>query len=58
MGYQGLMNLLDTISDNVPRFITRKWIEVHNQSGNAENRYKSSKKIRFKKSMLQSDVWD
>ena len=58
MEYQRLINLLDTTSDNMPRFITRKWIEVHDQSGNAENRYKSSKKIRLKKSMLQSDLWD
>ena len=27
------MNLLDTTSDNVPRFITKKWIEVYDQSG-------------------------
>ena len=36
----------------------KKWIEVHDQSGNAENRYKSSKQIRFKTSMLQSDLCD
>ena len=29
----------DTTSDNVPRFITKKWIDVHDQSGSAENRY-------------------
>ena len=27
------MNLLDTTSGNVPRFITKKWIEVYDQSG-------------------------
>ena len=27
------MNLLDTTSDNVPRFVTKKWIEVYDQSG-------------------------
>ena len=27
------MNLLDATSDNVPRFITKKWIEVYDQSG-------------------------
>ena len=31
----------------MPKFITKKWIEVHDQSGNAGNRYKSSKQIRF-----------
>ena len=37
------------------RFITKKSI-VHDQYGNAENRYKPNKQIRFKKSMLQSDL--
>ena len=46
--YQKISNLLDTTSDNVPRFINKKWIEVHDQSGTANDRYKSSKQIRFK----------
>ena len=29
MEYQQIINLLDTTSDNVPRLITKKWIEVH-----------------------------
>ena len=58
MEYQKITNLLDTKSDNVPRFITKKWIEVHDQSGNAEDRYKPSKQIRFKTSMLRSDLCD
>ena len=53
-----ITNLLDTTSDNVPRFITKKWIEVHDQSGSAEDRYKPSKQIRFKTSMLRSDFCD
>ena len=36
MEYQKLTNLLDTKSDNVPRFITKNWVEVHDQSGSAE----------------------
>ena len=40
------------------RFITKKWIEVNNQSGNAENRCKPSKQTRFKTSMLESDLCD
>ena len=28
--------------------LLKKWIEVHDQSGNAEDRYKPSKQIRFK----------
>ena len=31
---------------------------MHDQSGNAENRYKLSKQIRFKTSMLQSYLYD
>ena len=48
MEYQKITNLLGTTPDEVPRFITKKWIEVHDQSGNAEGRYKSSKQITFK----------
>ena len=29
MKFQKITNLLDTTSDNVPRFINKKWIEVH-----------------------------
>ena len=50
--------MLDTASDNVPRFITKKWIEVHDQAGSADDRYKPSKKIKFKTSMLRSDLCD
>ena len=28
MEYQQIIDLLDTTSDNVPRFNTKKWIEV------------------------------
>ena len=48
MEYQKITNLLGTTPDEVPRIITKKWIEVHDQSGNAEDRYKSRKQIRFK----------
>ena len=56
--YRKVVNLLDTTSDSVPRFVTKKWIEVHDQSGTAEDRYKPSKQIRFKTSMLRSDFCD
>ena len=38
MEYLKIIYLLDITSDNVPRFITNKWIKVHDQYGNAENR--------------------
>ena len=28
MEYQKIANLLDATPDNVPRFITKKWVEV------------------------------
>ena len=44
MEYQKIINLLDTTFDNVPRFITEKWVEVYDQSGGSYNTYKQ---IRF-----------
>ena len=58
MEYQKITNLLGNIPDKVPRFITKKWMEVHDQSGTAENRYSINKQIRFKTSMLRSDLCD
>ena len=43
MEYQKITNLLVTKSDEVPRFITKKWVEVHDQSGSADDRYKPNK---------------
>ena len=37
MEYQKIMNLLGNIPDKVPRSITKKWIEVYDQSGGAYN---------------------
>ena len=58
MEYQKIMNLLGTMIDEVPRFITKKWVEVHDQSGSADDRHKLSKQITLKKSMLRSDLCD
>ena len=58
MEYQKIMNLLDLTSNSLPRFITKKWIKVYDQSSSTENRYKPNKQIRFKTSMLQSDICD
>ena len=38
--------------------MTKKRIEVHDQLGNAEDRYKPSKQLRFKKLMLRLDLCD
>ena len=55
MEYQKIINLLGTTLDEVPRFINKKWIEVHDQSG--EN-YNVNKEIRIRTSMLRSDLCD
>ena len=57
MEYKKIINLLGTMIDEVPRFITKKWVEVHDQSGSADDRYKLSKQIRFKTSMLRSNLY-
>ena len=53
-----IASMLGTTSDNVPRFIAKKWVEVHDQPGNAEGRYNPSKQIIFKTSMLRADLCD
>ena len=55
MEYQKIISPLDTTSDNMPRFITKKWIEVHDQSGGS---YNTNKQIRSKTSMLRWDLQD
>ena len=37
MKYQKITNLLGNIHEEVPRFITKKWIKVHDQSGETYN---------------------
>ena len=54
--YQKITNLLGNILDKVPKFIAKKWIELSDQSGTVNNGYKPSKQIRFKPSMLQSNL--
>ena len=58
MEYQEITDLLDTIPEKVTKFITKKWIEIHDQSGNANDWYRLNKQIRFKISMLQLDLCD
>ena len=50
--------MLGTTIDEIPRFTTKKWVEVNDQSGSADDRYKPNKHIRFKTSMLGSDLCD
>ena len=45
---QKIINLLATTLDERPRFITKKWVEVHDQSVSADDRYKPSKQKNLK----------
>ena len=55
MEFQKIVNLLDITSDDkdLPRFVTKKWIEVYDQSEKNIN-----KEIRIKTPMLRSDLCD
>ena len=57
MEFQKIVNFLDTTSydNDLPRFVTKKWIEVYDQS---EKNYNPNKEIRIKTSMLRSDLCD
>ena len=57
MKFQKITNVLDITSDNkdFPKFVTKKWIEVYDQS---EGNYNVNKEIRIKTSMLRSDLCD
>ena len=54
--FQKIVNFLNAnFDENLPRFITKKWVEVYDQSG--EN-CSVNKEIRIKTSMLRSDLCD
>ena len=55
MEYQIITHLLGNIPDKVPKFITKKWIEVNDQSGET---YNTNKQIKSKTSMLRYDLRD
>ena len=53
MVFQKVVNFIGTTSDNkdLTTFVTKKWIEVYDQS---EGNYNVNKEIRIKTSMLRS----
>ena len=57
MEIQKIANFLDATSDykDLPRFVTRKWIEIYDQ---LEKNYNPNKEIRIKTSLLRSDLCD
>ena len=57
MEFQKIVIFLDITSNDkdLPRFITKKWVEVYDQS---EGNYDVNKEITVKVSMLRSDLCD
>ena len=57
MEFSKIINLLGTTlhDKNLPKFVTKKWIEVYDQS---EKNYSIKKEIRIKTPMLRSDLCD
>ena len=57
MEFEKITHFLDINSDNkdLPRFATKKWIEVYDQS---QGNYNPNKEIRIKTSILRSDLCD
>ena len=57
MEFQKILNFLHTTPDDkdLPRFVTKKWIEVYHQSG---GNYNVNKEMRLKTSMLRYDLCD
>ena len=56
MEFQKIVNFLCTNPyENLPKFVTEKWIEVYDQSG---GNYNVNEEIRIKISMLWSDLCD
>ena len=52
MEFQSIINLLDITSDdkNLPRYVTKKWIDVYYQS---EQNYNINKEIKFRSDLDQ-----
>ena len=57
MEFQKIVNFLDITSDNkdLPRFVTKKWIDVYDQS---EGNFNPNQEITIKTSMLRFDLCD
>ena len=55
MEHQKSINLLGNIPEQVPRFATKKWVEICDQSGGT---YNVNKEIRFKTPILRFELCD
>ena len=55
MEYQKVINLVDNTPNQLPKFRTRNWIEINEQSRGV---YNVNSNIRFKTTMLKSILCD
>ena len=55
MEYQKIRNILGNAFEKVPKWSTKKCAEVHHQTAKSHS---TSKQIRFKTSMLRSNLYD
>ena len=55
MEFQKIINLLDSDDKDLPRYVTKTWIEVYDQS---EKNYSVNKEIRIKTPMVGTDLCD
>ena len=55
MEYYDIILFLGNIPDQVPRFLTRKWVEIYDESGGT---YNVNKEVRFKAHQLRTDLCD
>ena len=60
MEFQKITNFLDITSDNkdLPKFVTKNWIEVYDQSQGKYDEIRIKLEIRIKTSMFRSDLCD
>ena len=55
MEYQKIINLLDNTPNQPPKFRTKNWVEINDQS---RGMYNTNNQIRFKSSMLRTSLCD
>ena len=55
MEYQKIINLLGNMADQAPRYVTKKWMDIYDESGGTCN---VNKEVRFKTPQLRNDLCD
>ena len=55
MGYQKIANLIDDVPNQLPKFRTKNWVEINDESGGI---YSVNSQIKFKTAMLKSSLFD